>query len=390
MLIIAGLPPALDLPRTFQGFIMYARHCLIVAICLAALSPAIAAPEKQKPAPAAPDFQTMFSEWKGLIEKMTQIRQRFQLDPNADKKALEAQFDETLETAKALSPKLTEAAEAAYLAAPNKNRELDDFLLASLRGLVAGDDFEEATKLAKILTDNNFEHDAVNYLAGVAFFASNDFENAGKYLKLANDSGTIDRTGRGYLNSIDKYKLLWEREKAIRATEDKADNLPQVKLTTSKGDIVILVLENEAPNTAANFINLVEKKYYDGLKFHRVIAGFMAQGGDPKGDGSGGPGYTIPDECRQNNHRIHFRGSLSMAKTQAPDTGGSQFFLTFVPTPHLDGQHTVFGRVIEGFDVLTKLKRIQPGEPGTPDKIIKAEVLRKRKHKYDPIKRLDK
>jgi cyclophilin family peptidyl-prolyl cis-trans isomerase len=207
---------------------------------------------------------------------------------------------------------------------------------------------------------------------------------------LANDSGNIDQTGRRYLSSIDKYKVLWEREKAIRAEEEKADDLPKVKFTTSKGDIVILVLENEAPNTTANFINLVEKKFYDGLKFHRVIAGFMAQGGDPKGDGSGGPGYTIPDECRQNNHRIHFRGSLSMAKTAAPDTGGSQFFLTFVPTGHLDGQHTVFGRVIEGFDVLAKLQRIEPGGPGTPDKIVKAEVLRKRKHKYDPLKRVDK
>ena len=87
----------------------------------------------------------------------------------------------------------------------------------------------------------------------------------------------------------------------------------------------------------------------------------MAQGGDPKGDGSGGPGYTIPDECRQENHRNHFRGSLSMAKTAEPDTGGSQFFLTFVPTSHLDGKHTVFGRVIEGMDVLAKLQQHRAG-----------------------------
>ena len=295
-----------------------------------------------------------------------------------------------MEEAKVMGPKLTHAAEAAYLAAPNKDKQLNDFLIFNLRGLVMGDDYEEAAKLAKILTDNNFEHKALDYLAGMSFFNTNDFEDAEKYLKLANDSGNIDPNGRRNLSMIPRYKALWEREKAIRDAEDKADNLPKVKLTTTQGDIVILVLENEAPNTAVNFINLVEKKYYDGLKFHRVISGFMAQGGDPKGDGSGGPGYTIPDESRQENHRIHFRGSLSMAKTKEPNSGGSQFFLTFVPTPHLDGQHTVFGRVIDGFDVLAKLQRIQPGEPGTPDKIIKAEVLRKRKHKYEPIKRLDK
>jgi cyclophilin family peptidyl-prolyl cis-trans isomerase len=152
----------------------------------------------------------------------------------------------------------------------------------------------------------------------------------------------------------------------------------------------VLLCENEAPIATANFISLVEKKYYDGLTFHRVLPGFMAQGGDPKGDGSGGPGYTIPDECRQDNHRIHFRGSLSMAKTAAPDTGGSQFFLTFVPTSHLDGKHTVFGRVVEGFDVLAKLQRTEPGAPGTPDKIVKATVLSKRPHKYEPVKRFDK
>ena len=96
------------------------------------------------------------------------------------------------------------------------------------------------------------------------------------------------------------------------------------------------------------------------MKFHRVLPGFMAQGGDPKGTGTGGPGYTIPDECNQPNHRQHFRGSLSMAHTDQPNSGGSQFFLCFVPTSQLDGKYTVFGRVINGFDVLAKLKRIDP------------------------------
>ena len=145
------------------------------------------------------------------------------------------------------------------------------------------------------------------------------------------------------------------------------------------------LFENEAPNTVLNFITLVDKGFYNGLKFHRVLPGFMAQGGDPKGDGSGGPGYTIPCECYQPNHRLHFRGSLSMAHTTERDTGGSQFFLTFVPTKHLDGKHTVFGRVISGFDVLAKLKRRNPDDQtvGPADTIIEAKVTRKRPHPYD-------
>jgi len=159
-----------------------------------------------------------------------------------------------------------------------------------------------------------------------------------------------------------------------------------VLIKTTKGDIEVELFENEAPNTVANFVSLVEKKFYDGLTFHRVLGGFMAQGGCPKGTGTGGPGYRIADECRQENARRHFRGSLSMANS-GPDTNGSQFFITFLPTSFLDGKHTVFGRVIKGFDVLAKLQRRDPEKPDQPepDKIIEARVLRKRDHEYKPV-----
>ena len=101
----------------------------------------------------------------------------------------------------------------------------------------------------------------------------------------------------------------------------------------------------------------------------------MAQGGDPKGDGSGGPGYEIYCETNREDHRNHFRGSLSMAKEQAKNTGGSQFFINFRPTPSLNGEHTVFGRVIEGMEVVDKIQRRDPEDPQAPepDKILKAK-----------------
>ncbi|OHB80651.1 MAG: hypothetical protein A2W31_04135 [Planctomycetes bacterium RBG_16_64_10] len=172
----------------------------------------------------------------------------------------------------------------------------------------------------------------------------------------------------------------------MRTAEAQADDLPRVKLETSKGPMVLELFENEAPNTVANFVNLVEQGFYDGRPFHRVLPQFMAQGGCPRGDGSGGPGYRIACECHRDGFRRHFRGSLSMAHA-GRDTGGSQFFLTFVRTPHLDGQHTVFGRVLEGTEVLSSLTRINPSQTGphpTPDQIIKATVLRKRPHAYQP------
>jgi len=117
------------------------------------------------------------------------------------------------------------------------------------------------------------------------------------------------------------------------------------KMTTSKGVILIKLFNEETPNTVANFVSLIKDGYYDGLSFHRVIPGFMAQGGCPSGTGTGGPGYSI--ECETNkNTSIHRRGTLSMAHA-GPNTGGSQFFITFVATPHLDGVHTVFGAIDE-------------------------------------------
>jgi cyclophilin family peptidyl-prolyl cis-trans isomerase len=175
---------------------------------------------------------------------------------------------------------------------------------------------------------------------------------------------------------------------ARRQADAEADDRPRVRLRTSKGDVIIELFEDDAPNTVANFISLVEKGLYDGTSFHRVIGGFMAQGGDPLGNGTGGPGHAIECEVDLPTARKHFYGSLSMAHA-GPNTGGSQFFLTFRPTEHLDGKHTVFGRVIEGFGVLPLLTRTQDdkGQPlqgARVDKILKAEVLRKRDHAYVP------
>lgn len=119
------------------------------------------------------------------------------------------------------------------------------------------------------------------------------------------------------------------------------------------GRIVFEFYPKDAPNTVDNFIKLANKGFYDGLTFHRVIAGFMAQGGCPLGTGTGGPGYKIKAEF---NSRKHLRGTVAMARAQDPDSAGSQFYICFEPQPSLDGQYTVFGQVIEGMDVVDGIK----------------------------------
>jgi cyclophilin family peptidyl-prolyl cis-trans isomerase len=258
---------------------------------------------------------------------------------------------------------------------------------------VERDEYDAAAPLADTLIKNGCDLKQIYRYAGIIAFVTNDFDNAQKYFKEALDAKAINPTdpkdqAAQYYSLVAEYKDMWAKEKELREAEAKADDLPRVKLETTKGDILIELFENEAPQTVGNFVNLVEKKFYDGTIFHRVLPGFMAQGGDPEGTGTGGPGYNIYCECYEKNHRNHFRGTLSMAHA-GRDTGGSQFFLTFVPTAHLNGRHTAFGRVIEGMDVLAKLQRIDPSDPKkaiVPDKIVKAEVVRKKDHEYVPTK----
>ncbi len=124
---------------------------------------------------------------------------------------------------------------------------------------------------------------------------------------------------------------------------------------TSRGEIVCELFAKEAPKTVNNFVFLARDKFYDGTTFHRVIANFMIQGGDPEGSGRGGPGYRFEDETKGNPHK-HQVGTLSMANA-GPNTNGSQFFITHVATPHLDGKHTVFGQVTAGQDVVDAVRQ---------------------------------
>lgn len=129
---------------------------------------------------------------------------------------------------------------------------------------------------------------------------------------------------------------------------------PRAIIEMEAGQVAIELYEKDAPGTVANFVKLAKQGFYDGLRFHRVVPGFVVQGGDPKGDGTGGPGYTIPDEL---NMSKHLTGAVAMAKTAAPNSAGSQFYITLAPQPALDGKYTVFGQVVEGMDVVMKIRR---------------------------------
>ncbi len=166
---------------------------------------------------------------------------------------------------------------------------------------------------------------------------------------------------------------------------------PIVKITTGKGDVTVELFEDKVPNTVANIISLAEKGFYKGMRFHRIIPGFMAQGGCPHSKrgargkaGTGGPGYRIKDELHATLKHTG-PGILSMANTGAPNSGGSQFFLCFTAQPHLNGKHAVFGQVIAGLEVLKVLEALGTrSRGGEPKEYVEFDikVVSKRDHAY--------
>ena len=335
-------------------------------------------------APPTEDFATVLARYNEIDKKIRDVGAAYGAATNASERGrLREEYTSLAKQLEGLMPSLQNAALKAFLANPQDNQSTNVLI-----GIVANDyrkdRYDEALQLARRMFEAGCKEPLLFAFAGCAAYCVDDYEAAEEYLATADKAGKLVDQGERFLLELPERKELWAAEKAIRDQEAQADDLPRVKFTTDKGEIVLELFENQAPNTVANFITLVEKKHYDGTPFHRVLAGFMAQGGDPTGTGRGGPGYHIPCECYRDDYRHHFRGSLSMAHA-GRDTGGSQFFLTFRPTPNLDNLHTCFGRVIEGHEVLAKIQRRNPsGGPNLPepDRIVKAEVLRKRNHAY--------
>ena len=344
----------------------------------------------QQDAPAAAvaepagDFESLYGQWNDNLQRLSAIRDEYERADADQRDALRREYNELIESGEGLLDRLTEAAKSRFEGDPKPRGDAALFLAEVVRDRVRRDDYEPAYEVSRLLLEHGSTAPGLNNSAAIAAFCTNHFDDAGAWFAKI-DPSQLDQVSGHYKSRLPYYQRAWKAEQQKRAAEAEADNLPRVRLTTTKGDVTIELFENEAPNTVANFVKLVEDGFYDGLTFHRVLPGFMAQGGCPKGDGTGGPGHHIPCECYDDRARTHFRGTLSMAHA-GRDTGGSQFFLNFVPTDNLDGKHTVFGRVIEGLDVLGKLQRRNPDARAKidPDKILTAKVIRKRDHPYQP------
>ena len=340
-------------------------------------------------APLAVAQDDVGAKWQALVDRNNELAARADAleaeydaaDP-ARKQAIEAEFRAVAERFNSeILPGMQAIAGKAFEADPT-NVKAGEF---AVRNAYQRNQYERTERLAEaLLKADPKSTDGLN-IRGLSQFAQNKFIEAQSSFRAAAEAGVASDDVKAFSRSLPAYIGYWEEEQKTRQAQ--ADmNLPRVKFATNKGDIVLELFEEEAPNTVANMISLAESGFYDGVKFHRVIPNFMAQGGDPlskdadpSNDGTGGPGYAIPSEFDAPNARKHFRGTLSMANS-GPNTGGSQFFVTVLPTTHLNGRHTVYGRVIEGMDVVDGLQ--------IGDVIEKATVLNKRPGSTYTVKKL--
>ena len=341
-------------------------------------------------------YKAAETEFREHMKKMREAQVRYHLSEDIkDDKKFRRQWAELCDQGRPLAAKAYSAMIKKFTDNPSANHPLAEFLVELLDRNVLDSRFEGMADLGLALQSNAITGEKIPEAIALSAVAENKFDLAKPWIEKHYKESSKPRPILGSIyEHIDDLKKDWDEELRLREEDAKGEPLPQVSILTTKGEIIVELFENQAPETVANFVHLVEEGFFDGLTFHRVLEHFMAQTGCPEGDGTGGPGYSIYGEAQKPNARKYFRGTLGMALSNGDaNSGGSQFFICFVPTFNLNGQYTAFGRIVKGIEVIGNFAQVNPDEkkkegeaPVVLDEIIEAKVVRKRNHEYKPNK----
>ena len=342
-------------------------------------------------------FQDSVEELRSAIKEAKFLGAKYYHSPADEAEEWEAKWVKAGERGAVAAEKMKASAIGLLLKKADPDPKIVTLCHSIARKLFDEGDYEYAFEVAKRLVELDPRESSYDVLLARAAVMTNRFEIVKEFVDYDPDElSQIPKKELETFKNVAELKQDYDRELELRAQEQQAGDLPQVELETTCGKIVIELFENQAPQTVGNFINLVESGFYDGILFHRVLKGFMAQAGSFTMRGPQSMSYTIYDEFDTDEARHHFRGSVSMATIPGvPNSGSSQFFICFAPQTMLDGHHTVFGRVISDMKVLDDLaitvKTDAEGqeellEDVMPDQIKSARVLRKRDHEYEPVR----
>ncbi len=343
-------------------------------------------------------FETALNGWRTTLADMREVMIRFNNGPPQEAEGYRQRYRELEMQGREQFDEAMAAAIELLKNAPRENYVAAQFLLVAVHYRFNKDWYELTGEAVEQLRRVKAKDDRLAEIAGVSFFATNQYDKAEPYLREAMQAGNLAEINQGILESLDACRVLWPTAAEQRAADAERDDLPRVRLLTTRGEIVLELFEDAAPNTVANFIRMVEDGLLENLPFYQVISGRIALVGESGGSAVGGE-YCLADETQSPDRRYIFRGSLAMAKLPdpigesrltIPNTASQQFFFAFQPLVMANAEHTVFGRIIEGMSTFSLLTRLDPSkkeenaEPVNPDRILEAEVIRQRDHSYEP------
>jgi cyclophilin family peptidyl-prolyl cis-trans isomerase len=342
-----------------------------------------------------PAFKEATDKFRNHLRQMLEIEIRFHnSDEPEEEKRYRQQWYDLREQAFDLHRAMLHAGLAEYLSAPQDKPKHAEFLFTSLKRNVESDCFEGMLPIARGLYENGYSSTQTPMLYALCCLAENEYDQARKPLGGLLQSESAAPELLDIFNQLEDLEANWQQELESRQADAKGEPLPQAKIVTTKGVVVIEMFENDAPEAVANFVWLAEQGFYNHKSFFLVLDNLVAQTGCPTNDGTGGPGYFVPAETIDKKKRHVFRGSIALKLLpDLPDSGGSQFLFSYLPLADLEAECTVFGRVISGMPNLAKLSRIDPKAkkkddepPVEVDEIISVEILRKRNHAYEPTR----
>jgi cyclophilin family peptidyl-prolyl cis-trans isomerase len=319
------------------------------------------------------DMREIYVKFMNGIDSSRDAESRYREARNNVRKQFNATYDSAIEIIRRVPHDVA----VQFIATWIQNREAND--------IYDRDTFEGAARLI----DGGINYMFLFLAAARSAVVSGDFKQA-KLLYEAMDLEKMEKHDQALFYQLDILEENWKKEQIALAADEANGQLPRVLLKTTRGDAVLELFIDSAPQTVANFINLVEEGFYDGLEFYQVIAHLLALTGDPSGLGSGNTGKFLPDEHERSDARMPMRGSLMMAKIPMGDTGkfvpnsaSCQFAILLLPL-NAAKEQTVFGRVVEGMDVISSLRRVDPSKEKKkgavqvpPDRILTAEVIRR-------------
>jgi cyclophilin family peptidyl-prolyl cis-trans isomerase len=349
--------------------------------------------------PLAQAYRVQLAELKKQMKNLRRKIVEHHTDLSADRDSKLQEWQKVSQAAREASHQFRKAAIDLYRSDSQRYSTVGDLLFGMLKEECEADRFEGMNEVGKVLVEQQYPNPDTDGIAGLAAFGEHDFEFSEQCLRRAIQTGVDTAVPPQVLQSIEQLKEDWKKELELRQAEARADDLPRVRISTTKGVIVLELFEDDAPETVANFLYLSKNGFYDGRPIFRVLKHFVAQTGCERGDGSGSAGYTVRGEMKSPRARKHFRGSVAVALGSDPatqttdyDSGSAQFFFDLLASPPMNGEYCVFGRVIEGMEVLGELTKIDLSSKDAkeeyagmnPDSMVRVEILRQRNSSYIP------